>query len=69
MSMSRASHPAPLFATMVRLSIPLKIRNRNEAVLFVGSTAEGNMQSGDDADQGKPVTAEPDRDYCRKPDT
>ena len=54
---------------MVRLSIPLKIRNRNEAVLFVGSTAEGNMQSGDDADQGKPVTAEPDRDYCRKPDT
>ena len=37
--------------------------------LSVGSAAEGDVQSGDDADHGESVTAEPDRDYCYKPDT
>jgi hypothetical protein len=35
---------------------------------FRGSTAEGNVQSGDDADHGETVTAEPDRDDGCKPD-
>ena len=65
--MWRASHPAPSFATTGRCSIPLKIRNRNEAVAS-GSAAEGNVQGGDDAHHGESVAAEPDRDYRCKPD-
>jgi len=51
---------------MGRWSIPLKVRNRNETKASVGSAAEGDMQSGDDADDGESATAEPDLDYCYK---
>lgn len=54
---------------MGRCSIPLKLRKRNEARAAVGSAAKGDEQSGDDADHGESVAAEPDRNYCHEPDT
>ncbi len=32
------------------------------------SAAKGDVQSGDDADHGESVAAEPDRDHCNKLD-
>ena len=48
---------------------PAQTPTGNEARAAVGSAAKGDEQSGDDADHGESVAAEPDRNYCHKPET